>query len=163
MQRSRTQEKLAKQAEVNGASEVVEDFDNFGKQVGGECQCLENTLRSYLDVCLEIITTFDAFTITHMPRERNDIANILAQQASGYRVVQFFFFLLVQGVPGEVFGVKRGSIGNRSGCLSFKAGRSVARSKGGCSGHAFHGRAPESGCYWLLFRLRHVSSRAGDI
>lgn len=47
----------------------VKDVDVFGdsmlvvQQVGGESQCLDSILRDYLNKCLDLIKTFDTFTI----------------------------------------------------------------------------------------------------
>jgi hypothetical protein len=55
-------------------------------QVAGEFQCLEGSLRVYLDACLDIIRSLAEFQIRHVPRHENQRANMLAQQASGYDV-----------------------------------------------------------------------------
>jgi ribonuclease HI len=77
----------------------VKDVDAFGdslllvQHVKGQFQCLDGLLRSYLDNCLDIIKQMDMFSIAHVPRGKNDRANILAQQASGYKAEkgQFLF------------------------------------------------------------------------
>ena len=56
-----------------------------GQQVARNFQCFDGLLNSYLDKCLEIIATFNDFTIQHVARCDNNIANDLAQQASGFR------------------------------------------------------------------------------
>jgi len=48
-------------------------------------------LNAYLDKCLDIISCFDEFVIRHIPREDNEKANALAQQASGYNVTKKYF------------------------------------------------------------------------
>jgi hypothetical protein len=50
-------------------------------------------LNSYRDICLDIIKSFDTFSIKHIPREENSWANRLAQQASGYIVSQGVFWI----------------------------------------------------------------------
>src|SRR4051812_26937758 len=78
----------------------VKDIDDFGdsllivQQVKGEFQCLDGLLNSYLDRCLDIIRSLDTFTISHIPREENSRANVLAQQASGYHINRGKFFIL---------------------------------------------------------------------
>ena len=55
------------------------------QQVAGNFQCFDGLPNSYLDKCLEIIATFNDFTIKHVARCDNSMANDLAQQASGFR------------------------------------------------------------------------------
>src|SRR6185312_11824169 len=69
-----------KHAEVFGDSLLVV------QQVSKVCQCYNGSLNTYLDKCLEIISSFDEFVIRHLPREENGQANALAQQASGYNI-----------------------------------------------------------------------------
>jgi hypothetical protein len=40
------------------------------------------SLNAYLDRCLEIIALFDNFTVQHVSRDENTVANDLAHQAS---------------------------------------------------------------------------------
>jgi hypothetical protein len=51
----------------------------------GVFQCFDGSLNAYLDRCLEIIALFDDFTVQHVSRDENTVANDLAQQASGFR------------------------------------------------------------------------------
>ena len=60
-------------------------------QVSKVCQYYNGTLNAYLDKCLNIISCFDEFVIRHIPREDNEKANALAQQASGYNVAKKYF------------------------------------------------------------------------
>jgi ribonuclease HI len=75
------------------------DVDVFGdsnlimQQIKGDSQCLDGVLNPYRDRCLDIIKFFDTFSIKHIPREENNRANQLAQQASGYVVSKEFFGL----------------------------------------------------------------------
>ena len=69
-----------KHVEAYGDSLLVVQQDD------GEFQCLEGSLRTSLDACLEIIDYFAEFWIWHIPRHENQKANMLAQQASGYDV-----------------------------------------------------------------------------
>src|SRR6187551_2891157 len=62
-------------------------------QVSKVCQCYNGSLNAYLDRCLDIIASFDEFTIKHIPREENGKANTLAQKASGYMVAKKYFYL----------------------------------------------------------------------
>ena len=61
------------------------------QQVSKVCQCYNGALNAYLDKCLDIISCFDEFVIRHIPREDNQKANALAQQASGYNVTKKYF------------------------------------------------------------------------
>jgi hypothetical protein len=63
------------------------------QQVKGENQCLDGTLNSYRDKCLDIIKTLEAFHISHIPREENKIANGLAQQAFEYEIRKGLFIV----------------------------------------------------------------------
>jgi ribonuclease HI len=68
------------------------DVDVFGdsnlivQQIKGDSQCLDGVLNSYRHRCLDIIKSFDMFSIKHIPREENSQTNRLVQQASGYIV-----------------------------------------------------------------------------
>jgi hypothetical protein len=55
------------------------------QQVIGVFQCFNGSLIAYLDKCLEIIALFDDFTVQHVYRDENTVANDLVQQASGFR------------------------------------------------------------------------------
>ena len=61
------------------------------QQVSKVCQCYNGSLNAYLDRCLDIISYFDEFAIRHIPRDSNQKANALAQQASGYNVTKKYF------------------------------------------------------------------------
>jgi hypothetical protein len=65
----------------------VEAFGNLllvVQQVIGMFQCFDESLNGYLDNCLEIIALFDDFTVQHVPRDKNTVANDLAYQGSGF-------------------------------------------------------------------------------
>jgi hypothetical protein len=66
------------------------------QQVAGEFQCLEGSLRTCLDACLDIIDYFSEFQIWHISRHKNQKANMLAQQASGYDVGACNFYIQEQ-------------------------------------------------------------------
>jgi hypothetical protein len=55
------------------------------QQIAGTFQCLDGSLNAYLDKCLEIIALFDDFTIQHVSKDENTVANDLAQEASGFQ------------------------------------------------------------------------------
>ena len=61
------------------------------QQVSNVCQCYNEVLNAYLDKCLDIISCFDEFVIRHIPREDNEKANALAQQASDCNVTKKYF------------------------------------------------------------------------
>jgi hypothetical protein len=48
------------------------------QQVVGIYQCFDGSLNAYLDKCLKIIAIFDDFTIQHVFRDENAVANHLA-------------------------------------------------------------------------------------
>ena len=64
--------------------EVFGDSLLVVQQVSKVCQCYNGSLNTYLDKCLNIISSFDEFVIRHLPREENGQANALTQQVSGY-------------------------------------------------------------------------------
>jgi hypothetical protein len=48
------------------------------QQVANMFQCFDMSLNAYLDKCLEIIALFDDFTVQHISRDENTVANDLA-------------------------------------------------------------------------------------
>ena len=66
------------------------------QQVASEFQCLEGSLRTCLDACLDIIDYFAEFRIWQILRNENQKANMLAQQASGYDVGGCNFYIQEQ-------------------------------------------------------------------
>jgi ribonuclease HI len=48
------------------------------QQIAGTFQCLDRSLNAYLDKCLEIIALFNDFTMQHLSRDENTVANDLA-------------------------------------------------------------------------------------
>jgi hypothetical protein len=54
------------------------------QQIAGNFQCLDGSLNAYLDKYLDIISTLDDFSIKHVSRADNSLANDLAQKGSGY-------------------------------------------------------------------------------
>jgi hypothetical protein len=84
----------------------VKHVESFGdsllvvQQVAGIFQCFDGSLNAYLDKCLEIIALFDDFTLKHVSRDENTLANNLAQQASGFWLNrEKFGFLEKPNVP----------------------------------------------------------------
>jgi ribonuclease HI len=63
------------------------------EQINGDSQCLDGTLNSYQEKCLDMVKTMDAFHIKHVPREENEEADALAQQALGREVTKGLFFV----------------------------------------------------------------------
>ena len=63
------------------------------QQISKVFQCFDESLNLYLDKCLDIISTLDYFSIAHISRQDNHIANELAQQASGYHVYRGVFHI----------------------------------------------------------------------
>jgi ribonuclease HI len=68
----------------------VKHIDAFGdsllvvQHVAGVFQCFGGSLNVYLDKCLKIIALFNDFTVQHVFRDENIVANDLAQQASDF-------------------------------------------------------------------------------
>jgi ribonuclease HI len=62
----------------------VKHVETFGdsllvvQQVVSVFQCFDGSLNAYPDKCLEIITIFDDFTVQHVSRDKNTLANDLA-------------------------------------------------------------------------------------
>jgi ribonuclease HI len=71
--------------------DVLGDSNLIVQQIKGDSPCLDGVLNSYQDRCLDIIKLFDTFSIKYIPQEKNNRANRLAQQASGYVVSQGIF------------------------------------------------------------------------
>jgi ribonuclease HI len=63
--------------------EVFGDLLLVVQQVNGVFQYFDGSLNVYLNKCLKIIALFDDFTVQHIFRDENTIANGLAQQALG--------------------------------------------------------------------------------
>ena len=70
------------------------------QQISKVFQCLDESLNLYLDKCLDIISTLDYFSIAHIPRQDNWLANELAQQACGYHVSRGIFFIFPEPMLG---------------------------------------------------------------
>jgi ribonuclease HI len=71
-----------KHVKVFGDSQLVV------QQILEEYQCLYGTSNGYLERCWDTIRSFDEFDIRHISRAKNYRANVLAQNASGYRIKQ---------------------------------------------------------------------------
>jgi hypothetical protein len=70
------------------------------QQIVGVFQCFNRLLNAYLDKCMKIITLFNDFTVWHVFRDENTLANDLAQQASGFQSNRGkFYFLEKPDVP----------------------------------------------------------------
>jgi hypothetical protein len=54
------------------------------QQVASIFQCFDGSLSAYLDKCFKIIDLFDDFTVHHVSKDKNTLANDLAHQASGF-------------------------------------------------------------------------------
>jgi hypothetical protein len=64
--------------------EVFRDSLLVTQQVTNVYQCFDGSLNTYLDKCIEIIALLDDFTVQHVFRVENTVANDLAQQSSGF-------------------------------------------------------------------------------
>jgi hypothetical protein len=61
--------------------EAFEDSLLVVQQIAGTFQCLDGSLNTYLDKCLEIIALFNDFTIQYVSRDENTVVNDLVLQA----------------------------------------------------------------------------------
>jgi ribonuclease HI len=71
--------------------EIFGDSELVIKQLNGQYECRNDILRNYYDECKEILKSFQLVILQHIPRENNEVANRLAQSASGYRENQEVF------------------------------------------------------------------------
>jgi hypothetical protein len=70
------------------------------QQVAGVFQCFDGSLNVYLDKCLKVSALFNDFTMQHISKDENTLANDLTQQASGFRSNRGkFSFLKKSDVP----------------------------------------------------------------
>jgi hypothetical protein len=67
-------------------AEIFSDSQLVVHQMKGEMQCMDGTLNEYRERCLEMMGHLKEVHISHVSRKENAIANMLAQQASGYCV-----------------------------------------------------------------------------
>jgi Mlc titration factor MtfA (ptsG expression regulator) len=58
---------------------------SFGYRNAFDATSIMLSLNAYFDKCLEIIATFNDFTIQHVSRDENTVVNDLAQEASGFQ------------------------------------------------------------------------------
>jgi hypothetical protein len=58
---------------------------SFGYRNAFDAASISLSLNEYFDKCLEIIATFDDFTIQHVSRDENIVENDLAQQTLGFQ------------------------------------------------------------------------------
>jgi ribonuclease HI len=80
-------------------------------QVKGERQYLDGVLNAYLDECLDMVKSLDTFHISHIPRKENEEANKLAQQASGYEIMEWMFLVKERPTPLSVFACSSEPVG----------------------------------------------------
>jgi ribonuclease HI len=80
------------------------------QQIRGESQCQDGILNAYLDECKDIIKSLDTFCISHIAREKNGVANRLAQQASGYEIAEGRFWVKERPTPLCVFACGNESV-----------------------------------------------------
>jgi ribonuclease HI len=57
---------------------VFGDSQLVMQQLKGKSQCLDETLNEYQEMCLEIISRLEEFSINYIPRSGNTKANNLA-------------------------------------------------------------------------------------
>jgi hypothetical protein len=66
--------------------DIFSDSQLVVQQIKGEMQCMDGTLNEYREKCLEMLSNVEERNISYVSREKNVIANMLAQQALGYDV-----------------------------------------------------------------------------
>jgi hypothetical protein len=64
--------------------EAFSDLLLVVQQIAGTFQCFDGSLNTYLGKCLEIIALYDDFTVQHVSKDENTVANELVQQALGF-------------------------------------------------------------------------------
>ncbi|XP_050875241.1 uncharacterized protein LOC127078864 [Lathyrus oleraceus] len=69
----------ARNVEIMGDSELVI------KQVSKEYRCIKENLVMYFVVTVRLLKRFEQVNLQHIPRQENQRANDLAQEASGYK------------------------------------------------------------------------------
>jgi ribonuclease HI len=85
---------------------VFGDSNLIMLQIRGERQCLDGVVNSYRDRCLDIVKLFNTFSIKHIPREENSKANWLAQQALGYIVTQWIFWVTSVSLVENIYELR---------------------------------------------------------
>jgi ribonuclease HI len=70
----------AKNVVIKGDSELVE------KQLTKEYKCISENLLSYFVSANSLLSNFESVSFQHVPRIENQVANNLAQVASGYKI-----------------------------------------------------------------------------
>jgi hypothetical protein len=82
--------------------EIIGDSELVIKQLNGQYECRNDTLRNYYEECKEILKSFQLVILQHIPRENNGEANRLAQSASGYRENQEVFAIDVYSFGSDL-------------------------------------------------------------
>jgi hypothetical protein len=126
------------------------------QQVSGECQCLEGSLNTYLDKCLDVIKfNFDEFCIHHISRHENCQANNLAQGAFGYNVQRKNFHVkekLMLGSKATLFCIEPdGPITTPAGQTTTQDGQTATQS--GQTARVQGGAASYRSWDWNMLRM----------
>jgi hypothetical protein len=82
--------------------EIFGDSELVIKQLNGQYECRNDILRNYYEECKEILKSFQLVILQHIPREKNEEANRLAQSASGYRENQELFAIDVYSFGSDL-------------------------------------------------------------
>jgi ribonuclease HI len=89
-------------------------------QVSRKYKCLDGSVNTYLDKCLDIIARFDELSIHLICRHENSKTNDLTQQASGYNVSNKNFSIIkklmcmhVQNMSLSILGAEIGQTGSK--------------------------------------------------
>jgi hypothetical protein len=75
------------------------------QRVNGDSQCLDGTLNSNREKCLEIMDDMDKVVIQHVSLQDNARANFLAQQASRYDIWRGKFEVKRRPASGDVLAI----------------------------------------------------------
>jgi hypothetical protein len=62
------------------------------QQIASTFQCFDGSLNAYLDKCFEIIAFFDDFTVQHVSRNENTVANDLGKHQVSEKVKENLVF-----------------------------------------------------------------------
>jgi hypothetical protein len=97
-------EMAAREVAIFGDSKLVV------QQVTRESQCLDGVLNECHEKCMDILNVLDGYNVIHVPREANERANGLAQQAPGYEVRRGKFEIRPKSMPCSMMIVQNKNV-----------------------------------------------------
>jgi ribonuclease HI len=95
--------------------EIFGDAKLVIQQINGESQCLDGILNEYKEECVKALANFEKARVQHVPRKDNEMANALAQQASGYQIRRAKFGVRPRPMIGTVLAIQSGAEDNGRG------------------------------------------------